>query len=118
MVNYRVMEGRDAPGLAARAADMGDLIVSSVTALKQVVDHMPAFNHDGIREAARAIDTIEHECDDLFAQSIRTIFPDPNQPLTAAMLAWRDIFRLLEQTTDHCGHAMSIIVSIARQEGH
>lgn len=118
MVNYRVMEGRDAPGLAARAAEMGDLIGRSVAALKQVVDDMPAFDPGGVREAARVIDTVEHECDDLLAQSIQAIFPDPNQPVTAAMLAWQDIFRLLERTTDHCGHAMSIIVSIARQEGY
>jgi uncharacterized protein Yka (UPF0111/DUF47 family) len=79
---------------------------------------MPAFDHDHVREAAGVVDAVEHECDDLFAQSVLAVFPDPNQPVTAAMLAWRDIFRLLERTADQCGHAINIIISIARQEGH
>jgi hypothetical protein len=62
---------------------MGELIVRSVAALKQVVDDMPAFHRDGLRKAASVIDAIEHESDDAFAQSIRIIFPDPNQPVTA-----------------------------------
>ena len=117
LVSYRVLEGANGASLSARAAGMSDLIARSVTRLKQVVDSMPEFDHDGLREAVRDIEAIEHECDEQFARDIRGIFPDPNQPLTAAMLAWRDIFRLLERTTDQCGHAMGVILSIARQEG-
>lgn len=116
LVSYRVLEGNDT-GLVTRATAMCDLILRSATALKEIVDEMPALDHDRLREALRVIDSIEHEGDELFIEAIRTIFPHPNQTLTAAMLAWRDIFRLLERATDHCGHAMGVIISIARQEG-
>jgi uncharacterized protein Yka (UPF0111/DUF47 family) len=86
-------------------------------ALKQVIDRMPGFEHDEVRSAVREIAAIEDEADELLAQSIRTLFPDPNQPLTAATFAWREIFRLLERATDDCDHAVKVILSIARQEG-
>jgi uncharacterized protein Yka (UPF0111/DUF47 family) len=117
LVSYRALQAKDAKNMAATALDMCELILRSVIRLKKVVDEMPAFDHDGLREAARTIDVVEDECDELFARAIYTVFPDPNQHLTAAMLAWRDIFRLLERTTDQCSHAMSVIISIARQEG-
>jgi uncharacterized protein Yka (UPF0111/DUF47 family) len=117
LVSYRVLQGQDAARMSSGAAAMCELILSSVTTLKQVVDGMPAFEHDSLRQAARDIDAIESKCDVLFAQAIRDVFPDPDQPLTAAMLAWRDVFQLLERTTDYCGHAVGAIISIARQEG-
>ena len=117
LVSYRAMEAKDSARLTGTARAMCDLILRSVHKLKQVVDQMPAFDHDGLREAASAVDAIEDEGDELFAQAIRVILPDPDQPLTAATLAWRDIFLLLERTTDYCGHAMGVVVSIARQEG-
>lgn len=117
LVSFRALEAHNGPALASTATAMCEIILRSITRLKEVVDEMPAFHHDRLREAVRAIDVLEDECDELLAQAIGTIFPDPNQPLTAAMLAWRDIFRLLESTTDYCGHAMVVILSIARQEG-
>jgi uncharacterized protein Yka (UPF0111/DUF47 family) len=118
IVSYQVLQGNGSGALVARATGMCELIARSITTLKQVVDHMPAFNHDQLREAVRVIDEIEDEADEALAQAIRAVFPDPNQPLTAAMLAWRDIFRLLERTTDHASHAIGVIISIARQEGN
>ena len=117
LVSYRALEATGSSALVSRATTMCGLIVGSVSRLKQVVDSMPAFDHDGLRETVRAIDAIEDEGDEQFAQAIREVFVDPNAPMTAAMLAWRDIFRLLESTTDYCGHAISVILSIARQEG-
>lgn len=116
-VSYRALESNDSADRRATARAMCGLVLRAVTKLKEVVDEMPHFDHDGLREAAREISQIEDESDEFLAKGIHEIFPDPNQPLTAAMLAWRDIFRLLERTTDHCGHAIGVIISIARQEG-
>ena len=117
LVSYRALEAKDSPGMTAIAREMSGLVLRCVTELKHVVDEMPSFDHDGLREAARLIDAVEQECDDRFAHAVRTIFPKPDQPLTAATLAWRDIFHLLERITDDCSHAMGVILSIARQEG-
>jgi hypothetical protein len=117
LVSYRALKATEGSGLSAAAQGMCVLIARAVATLKQVVDAMPEFDRDSIREAARKIDAIEDESDEHLAQAIRSVFPDPNQPLTAATLAWRDIFQLLERSTDSCGQAMSVIVSIARQEG-
>jgi uncharacterized protein len=117
LVSYRALEAKNGATLAKLAAAMCDLILQSATRLKQVVDQMPTFDHDGLRKAVTDVDNLEDQSDELFAQAIRTVMPEPDQPLTAAMLAWRDIFQLLERTTDYCGHAMGVIMSIARQEG-
>ena len=118
VVSYRVMEAHNAEALAQRAIAMCDVVVKSTRRLKEVVDALPGLDHDGVRAAVREIDELEDEGDEKLSQAIRAVFVDPNQPLTAGMLAWRDIFRLLEQTTDDCGHAISVILSIARQEGN
>jgi len=118
LVSYRALEAAHADELKGKALAMCDLIVESVVQLKGVVDAMPSFEHDHLRKAARTVDNLEEQCDDLFMHAIRDLFPDPNAPLTTAMLAWRDIFRLLETCTDYCSHAMGDLLSIARQEGH
>ena len=118
IVSYRALNVQDGQFLTATAKAFNDLIRRGATELKGVVDGMPALDHDGVREAARIIAGLEAEGDELFARAIHDLFPNPNQPLTAAMLAWRDIFRQLERITDGCEHAMNVIVSIARQEGH
>ena len=118
IVSYRALNVHDGQSLTATALAFNDLIRRSASELKRMVDGMPAFDHDGVREAAGTITGIEDDGDELFARAIQDLFPDPNQPLTAAMLAWRDIFRQLERITDGCEHAMNVIVSIARQEGH
>lgn len=117
LVGYRALQANNGDAYSAHAGAMCDLILSAATRLKQIVDGMPAFHHEELREAVRVIEGIEDESDELFAQAIQNIFADPNQPLTAGMLAWRDVFQLLERTTDYCSHAMAVIVSIARQEG-
>ena len=118
IVGYRAMEATDSQSLAATALSFTELIRRAASEIKRIVDAMPAFDHDEVRAAVRTITGIEDEGDELFAQALHALFPDPNQPLTAAMLAWRDIFRQMERITDHCEHAIKVIVSIARQEGH
>jgi uncharacterized protein Yka (UPF0111/DUF47 family) len=117
LVSYRALEGTGSAALVVNAKSLCGLIERSTMALKQVIDRMPGFEHDEVRTAVREIAAIEDEADELLAQSIRTLFPDPNQPLTAATFAWREIFRLLERATDDCDHAVKVILSIARQEG-
>lgn len=117
VVSYRAYESPQCAALCSLALAFRDLILRAASELKLVVDAMPAFEHDKVRAIARKITAIEDEGDDLFARAIQMLMPDPNQPLTAAMLAWRDIFRQLERITDGCEHAMNVIVSIARQEG-
>jgi uncharacterized protein len=118
IVSYRALDVHNGKSLTAAAKAFNDLIRRSAIELKRVVDGMPTLEHDRVRESARTITANEAEGDELFARAIHDLFPDPNQPLTAAMLAWRDIFRQLERITDGCEHAMNVIVSIARQEGH
>jgi uncharacterized protein Yka (UPF0111/DUF47 family) len=118
IVSYRALNVQDGHSLTALARAFNELIRRSAIELKRVVDGMPGLDHDTVREASRTIAGIEAEGDELFARAIQDLFPDPNQPLTAAMLAWRDIFRQLERITDGCEHAMNVIVSIARQEGN
>jgi uncharacterized protein Yka (UPF0111/DUF47 family) len=118
IVSYRALNVQDGHSLTVIARSFNELIRRSTIELKRVVDGMPHLDHDGIRTAAKTIAAYETEGDELFARAIQDLFPDPNQPLTAAMLAWRDIFRQLERITDGCEHAMNVIVSIARQEGH
>ena len=118
IVSYRALNVHGGQSLTAIAKAFNELIRRSAVELKRVVDGMPTLDHDSVRAAARTIAAIETEGDELFARAIQELFPDPNQPLTAAMLAWRDIFRQLERITDGCEHAMNVIVSIARQEGH
>lgn len=118
IVSYRALNVHDGKALTVLAKGFNDLIRRAAGELKRVVDGMPTLDHDQVREAARTITGIEAEGDELFARAIQTLFPDPNQPLTAAMLAWRDIFRQLERITDTCEHAVKVILSIARQEGH
>jgi uncharacterized protein Yka (UPF0111/DUF47 family) len=118
IVSYHALNVHGGLSLTTLAKSFNDLILRSVIELKRVVDGLPTLDHDDVRKAARTIATIETEGDELFARAIQELFPDPNQPLTAAMLAWRDIFRQLERITDGCEHAMNVIVSIARQEGH
>jgi uncharacterized protein Yka (UPF0111/DUF47 family) len=118
IVSYRALNVHHGQSLTVLAQGFNELIRRAAGELKRVVDAMPVLNHDQVRAAARTIAGIETEGDELFARAIQTLFPDPNQPLTAAMLAWRDIFRQLERITDTCEHAANVIVSIARQEGH
>ncbi len=117
VVSYRATESRQAAARSVPAVAMCGMIQRSAAKLKEVVDAMPEFDHDRLREAMRSIDAIEDQCDETFAESLRAVFHDPDQPMTAEMLAWRDIYRLLERATDSCGHAMGVIISIARQEG-
>lgn len=118
IVSYRAMQAADSGRLAAMALSFNEMTIRAVSELKKVVDAMPRFDHDAIRASARAIKAIEDEGDELFGKAVQLLFPQPDQPFTVAMLAWRDIFRQLEGITDSCEHAMNVIVSIARQEGH
>jgi uncharacterized protein Yka (UPF0111/DUF47 family) len=117
VVGYRVHESPQCRPLCSLALEFRGVILRALNELKQVVEAMPAFEHDRVRASARAISLLEDEGDELLARAIQILFPDPNQPLTVAMLAWRAIFLQLEHVTDTCDHAMSIIVSVARQEG-
>jgi uncharacterized protein Yka (UPF0111/DUF47 family) len=118
LASYRALQADGADSLAATAIEMCNVTMTSVVCLKQVVDKMPVFDHDGLREAARTIISIEKKCDLLFANAISQLFPDPNQPLTAAKLAWRDVYQMIEKSSDYCTHAIGDMISIARQEGH
>lgn len=118
IVGYRAMHAADSGKLAALAHSFNELIVRAVSELKKVVDSMPRFDHDTVRASARAIKGVEDEGDELFGKAVQVLFPRPEEPFTVAMMAWRDIFRQLEGITDSCDHAMNVIVSIARQEGH
>jgi uncharacterized protein Yka (UPF0111/DUF47 family) len=106
IVSYRAFDVHD-ESLTPTALSFNDLIRRSAGELKRIVHAMPAFDHDGLRTGARTITKIEDEGDELFARAIQTLFPDRNRPLTAAMLAWRDIFRQLERITDGCEHAIT-----------
>lgn len=107
-----------APEWIAVALLMADAICSAVAELKAVTEAMPGFDHDAVRAAAKRVSGFEDQGDDLFTRAVALVFPNLDEPVTARMHAWREIFGLLEQAVDHCDHAMARIVSIARQEGH
>ena len=118
LVSYRALQADGVEVLAATAINMCNVTMTSVVCLNKVVHELPTFDHDGLREAARTINAIEKECDLLFSRALTNLFPDPNQPLTAAKLAWREIYQMIEKSSDYCTHAIGDILSIARQEGH
>lgn len=103
MVLYRI----DRPTLEARK--LADLIVTCAEEIVKGVRNLPRL--EDLEEHFIEINRLENQADELYRQGIAALFDSERPPLE--VIKWKEIYELLESTTDQCEDVANILESIA-----
>ena len=95
--------------VAPEAKKLCDIIVTSTEQMVKAVSHMPKLEDVG--DYLIEINRLENAADEIYRQAIGALFDDAHPPLD--VIKWRDIFEILEETTDRCEDVANIVESIA-----
>ena len=95
--------------VAPEAKKLCDIIVTSTEQMVKAVSHMPKLEDVG--DYLIEINRLENAADEIYRQAIGALFDDEHPPLD--VIKWRDVFEILEETTDRCEDVANIVESIA-----
>jgi len=103
MVLYKITE------IPPQAKELGDVIVEATEQLVKAVFHMPKL--EDIEHYCVEINGLENTADHIFRQAIAGLFDGAHSPMD--VIKWRDIYEVLEETTDRCEDVANVLESIA-----
>jgi predicted phosphate transport protein (TIGR00153 family) len=103
MVLYKITQ------VPRQAQELGDIIVESAEHMVKAVFHMPKL--EDIEFYCVEINGLENSADRIFRQAIAGLFDDAHSPME--VIKWRDIYEILEETTDRCEDVANVLESIA-----
>jgi len=87
------------------------LIIKSCDALTEAVRELKHFKKvNNIHEKIRKVNELEHEGDDLYHSSVKSLFKDNHDPLF--VIKWREIYRKLESVLDVCEDLANSILGV------
>jgi uncharacterized protein len=103
MVLYRIPE----PTAAAR--ELAGLIVASTEQIVDAVNRLPRITD--VEKVCVEINRLENVADRVYRQAIAALF-EGDRP-AADLIKWKEIYEVLETTTDRCEDVADVVESIA-----
>jgi predicted phosphate transport protein (TIGR00153 family) len=102
-VMYRVEE----PTTEAR--ELAFIIVRCCHTLNSALNHL-GKRHDDIHEQCVELNSLENEADKVCREAISRLFDEETDPIQ--LVKWKEIYEILERTTDRCEDAANILESV------
>jgi predicted phosphate transport protein (TIGR00153 family) len=93
----------------AEAKELGFIIVRSCQSLERAMRHL-GKRHDDINDSLVEINSLENEADRVCREAISRLFDEEKDPIQ--LIKWKEIYEILERTTDKCEDAANILESI------
>lgn len=102
-VMYRVQQ----PTMAAK--ELAFIIVRCCHTINSALNHL-GKRHDDICEQCVEMNSLENEADKVCREAISQLFDDEQDPIQ--LIKWKEIYEILERTTDRCEDAANILESV------
>lgn len=102
-VMYRV----DKPTVEAK--ELAFIIVRCCHTISSALNHL-GKRHDDIFEQCVELNALENEADKVCRGAISRLFDDEKDPIQ--LIKWKEIYEILERTTDKCEDAANILESV------
>jgi len=82
-------------------------IVKTVAAIADLVSHLKAHKPELFNLAAKQVDKLEDEGDDIYRAAMRRLFTDSTNAIE--VIKWKEIYEMLEKTIDACEDVAGIL---------
>lgn len=82
-------------------------IVKTVAAIADLVSHLKAHKPEKFNAAAKLVDVLEDEGDDIYRAAIRRLFTESKDAVE--VVKWKEIYEMLEKCIDACEDAAGIL---------
>jgi predicted phosphate transport protein (TIGR00153 family) len=102
-----VMYNIDKPTVEAK--ELAFIIVRCCHSLGNALNHL-GKRHDDIHEQCVELNSLENEADIVCRGAISRLFDDEKDPIQ--LIKWKEIYEILERTTDKCEDAANILESV------
>ena len=102
-----VMYNIDKPTLEAK--ELAFIIVRCCHTISSALNHL-GKRHDDIHEQCVELNSLENEADIVCREAISRLFDDEKDPIQ--LIKWKEIYEILERTTDKCEDAANILESV------
>lgn len=102
-VTYRV----EKPTVEAK--ELAFIIVRCCHTLSTALNHL-GKRHDDIFEQCVELNSLENEADKVCREAISRLFDEERDPIQ--LIKWKEIYEILERTTDKCEDAANILESV------
>ncbi len=103
-----IMYNIDKPTLEAK--ELAFIIVSCSHTIKSALNNL-GKRHGDIHEFCVELNSLENEADNVCREAVSRLFDDEKDPIQ--LIKWKEIYEMLERTTDKCEDAANIIESMA-----
>jgi predicted phosphate transport protein (TIGR00153 family) len=91
------------------AKELAFIIVRCCHTISIALNHL-GKRHDDIHEQCVELNSLENEADNVCREAISRLFDDEKDPIQ--LIKWKEIYEILERTTDRCEDAANIIESV------
>jgi uncharacterized protein Yka (UPF0111/DUF47 family) len=102
-VMYRVVEP------TVEAKELAFIVVRCCHTINNALQHL-GKRHDDIYEQCVEINSLENEADKVSREAISRLFDNEKDPIQ--LIKWKEIYEILERTTDRCEDAANILESV------
>ena len=102
-VTYRVEKP------TSEAKELAFIIVRCSHTLSSALNHL-GKRHDDIHEQCVELNSLENEADKVCREAISRLFDEETDPIQ--LIKWKEIYEVLERTTDRCEDAANILESV------
>lgn len=103
MVLYKIDQ------VAPEAKKLCGVIVTSAEQMVKVVSHMPKL--EDVEEYCIEINRLENAADEIYREAVAALFDGERPPLE--VIKWKEIYEILETTTDRTEDVANVVESIA-----
>ena len=103
MVLYKI------EAVAPEAKKLTGIIVTSAEQMVKAVSHMPRL--EDVEEYCIELNRLENAADEIYREATAALFEGERPPLD--VIKWKEIYEILETTTDRCEDVANIVESIA-----
>lgn len=91
------------------AKELAFIIVRCCHTLSSALNHL-GKRHDDIHEQCVELNALENEADNVCREAISRLFDEETDPIQ--LIKWKEIYEILERTTDRCEDAANILESV------
>ena len=93
----------------AEAKELASIIVRCCHTLNSALSHL-GKRHDDICQQCVELNALENEADKVCRAAISRLFDEEKDPIQ--LIKWKEIYEILERTTDKCEDAANILESV------
>ena len=97
------------PQVTPAARELAGHIVASAEQIVQVMNLLPRFTD--VKKICLEINRLENIADQTYREALASLFEGDHSP--ADLIKWREIYEVLETTTDRCEDVADVVESIA-----